>query len=321
MANTGTAQITPAINYFYVRKMLIKARPKLLHTKYGQVQDIPRGNGKSIRFRRYDLLSAATTPLVEGVTPTGSQLSVTNISGTVLFYGDYIQLTDEVVLTTYDPLLTEQSDILGQQGGNTLDQVCRDVMLAGTTIQYASTAVSRITISAAMKINHNEIKEAVRTLQGNNAMKMTTMIQASDGFNTTPINASFVAIIDESTLYDLKLDANFTSVENYASQKGVMPEEVGSMDDVRFVMTTNAKVFTGLGAGGIDVHGTLILAENYYGISRISGAAMQRIVKPIGSSGASDPLNQIGTDGWKASFIAMRLNENFAVRLEHAVSS
>ena len=65
----------------------------------------------------------------------------------------------------------------------------------------------------------------------------------------------------------------------------------------------------------------LILASEYYGISRISGEAMKNIVKPLGSAGSADALDQRSTSGWKATFVTTRLNENFCVRIEHAVSS
>lgn len=321
MANTGTTQVAQAVNNYYDRTMLKEARPFLVHTKYGQVKDIPKGNGTVIKFRRYSLLSANTTALSEGVTPSGTQLSVTDITATVAWYGDFVTLTDVLQTTTLDPLLTETAEVLGQQGGNSIDQVCRDVILAGTTIQYASTASSRVTVTASMKLTLTEIREAVRTLQGNNARKMTKMVNATDGFNTTPINASYIAIITEDTLFDLKDEAGFTPVEEYSSQKNTMEMEVGKMDDVRFVMTTNGKVYSAAGAGGIDVHGTLIMAKDYYGITRISGEAMKNIIKTLGSAGTADPLDQRSTSGWKATFVAERLNENFAVRVEHAVSS
>ena len=82
-------------------------------------------------------------------------------------------------------------------------------------------------------------------------------------------------------------------------------------------MTTNAKTFS----SSVTVHGTMIIGSDFYGISRVSGEAMRNIVKPLGSAGTADPLDQRSTSGWKASFVAKILNENFAVRIEHAVSS
>lgn len=317
MADTTTTQVSAAVNNFYDRSLLKAARPLLVHTRWAQIRDLPRNNSAVIKFRRYSLLSAATTALTEGVTPSGSQLSVTDITATVAEYGDYVTLNDFLQLTTLDPILTETADLLGQQAGNTLDQLTRDVVLAGTTIQYASSATTRATVAASMKLTRQEVREAVRTLQGNNARKLTRIVNPSTGFNTTPLNAAYIGIISHNTLYDLKDETGWIPVEQYANKNDVMEGEVGSIEEVRFVMTTNAKTFSST----VTVHGTLILAADFYGISRISGAAMRNIIKPLGSAGTADPLDQRQTSGWKATFVAEILNENFGVRIEHAVSS
>jgi len=316
-SNTALAQVASGVNNFYDRSMLKAARPLLVHLRWGQVRDIPRNSSEVIKFRRYSLLTAATTALTEGVTPSGSQLTVTNVTATIAQYGDYVTLTDFLQFTTLDPILTETADLLGQQAGNTLDQLTRDVITGGTTIQYASTSTQTSEVTAAMVLNRAEIREAVRTLQGNDAKKITRMVNPSDGFGTSPINAAFVAIISHNTLFDLKQDTGFIRVEEYGSQNNVMEGEVGALDDVRFVMTTNAKTE----ASTVTVHHTLILASDFYGISRVSGEAMRNIVKPLGSAGTADPLDQVSTSGWKAVFVAKILNENYAVRIEHGVTA
>ena len=55
--------------------------------------------------------------------------------------------------------------------------------------------------------------------------------------------------------------------------------------------------------------------------SRISGYALKNIVKPLGSAGTADPLNQRTTSGWKLSYVARILNVAFILDLQHAVSS
>ena len=318
MADTTTSVVASGVNNFYDRVMLKAARPLLVHLRWAQVKDIPRNNSETIKFRRYSLLSANTTALSEGVTPSGTSLTVTDVSATVAQYGDYITLTDFLVFTTLDPILTETADILGQQAGNSLDQICRDVMVAGSTVQYASSASSTNTVTAAMTLTRAEVREAVRTLQGNDAKKVTRMVNPSDGFDTSPINAAYIGIISHNTLFDLKEETGWLPVEKYASQSNVMEGEVGCIDDVRFVMTTNASTTSG---SLTTVHRTMILGQNYYGISRISGEAMRNIVKALGSGGTADPLDQRQTSGWKATFVAKRLNENFAVRIEHGVTA
>ena len=317
MATTTTTQVSAAVNNYYDRVMLKAARPLLLYTKFGQVRDIPRGNTAVIKFRRYTLLAANTTALTEGVTPSGKQLAVTDVTGTVQQFGDFITLTDFLQFTTLDPILSETAELLGQQAGNSLDQLARAVIVAGTTVQFASSATARVDINANMKLTRDEIREAVRTLQGNDARKMTSIVNPSTGFNTSPINAAYIGIISHNTLFDLKNQTGWIPVEEYANKNDVMEGEVGALDDIRFVMTTNGSTVSST----VTVHRTMILAKDYYGITRISGEAMKNIIKPLGSAGTADPLDQRSTSGWKATFVAIRLNENFAVRIEHAVSA
>ena len=317
---TGTSQISAAINNFYDKNMLVRAVSNFVHTKWAQVRDIPKNAGEVIKFRRYGNLTAATTALTEGVTPAGSQLSITDITATPLQYGDFVTMTDKLLFTTLDPVLTETSDILGDQAGDTLDQLTRDVMVAGTTVQYASTAAARNQVTSAMKLNAAEIREAVMTLQINKAKPIMRMVDPNNGFNSSPLGACYIGIISPQTLRDLKSDSAFIPVQNYSNKSDVMDFEKGSIDDVRFVMSPNAKVFAAAGATSNDVHATMIIARDFYGITRITTESLKNIIKPLGSAGTSDPLEQRATSGWKATFVAKRLNESFAVRIEHGVS-
>ena len=172
-----------------------------------------------------------------------------------------------------------------------------------------------------MKITKSEIEEAVRTLQNNDAKPMTTMVTPSTGFNTQSIDQAYIGIISPSTLFDLKKVVGFIRVQEYPTQSDVMKGEVGALDDVRFVKTTNAKVFSAAGSSSNDVHGTLIIAQDYYAITAINGEQAKNIIKPLGSAGAADPLNQRQTSGWKITHVTTRLNENFALRLEHGISA
>ena len=319
MANTTRTEIPVEQTEFYDKTLLVKAYPALVHGSYAQIRDIPRNFGTNvIKFRRYGLLSANTTALSEGVTPSGTSLSVTDVTATVAQYGDYVTLTDKVQFETADPILTETADILGQQAGNSLDQLMRDVAAAGTTIQYASTSTTTATVGPAMKLDRAEVKEAVKTLKGNDAMKITSMVNPSGDYNTVPVNACYVGIIHPNTTFDLKDAEGFIPVEKYANKSNLLPYEVGALDEVRFVESTNAKRVTGTLV--TYVYKTLILAQNALGQTRISGESLRNIIKPLGSAGTADPLDQRSTSGWKATFVGKILNNNFLVVLEHAVT-
>lgn len=316
----STRTVIPVENTeFYSRALLERAVPLFVHARWAQIRDIPQGGGTdTVKFRQYGSLTANTTALSEGVTPAGKQLSVTDTTAQVLYYGDYVTMTDKVQIETIDPILTETAMILGEQAGDSLDQILRTVLAAGTTIQYASTATTVATVGAAMKLTRAEVKEAVRTLQGNNARPVTSMVDPSTGYNTVPINRAFIGIISEDTLYDLDDAEGWIPVEKYANKSDVMEGEVGSLAGVRFVMTTNAATETGTLV--TTVHKTLIFGANAYAITRISGNSLRNIVKPLGSAGSADPLEQRATSGWKATFVGKILNQNWLVVVNHAVT-
>lgn len=321
MPNTTKTQIAN-VNAFYDRNLLERALPLLIHGNWAQVRDIPRNNSDVIKFRKYNSLTAATTPLTEGITPTGSQLSVTDSTATVLQYGDFVTLTDKLQMETEDPIETEATDVLGEQSGETLDILTRDILAAGTTIQYVTGATVRTDITAAMKMTLTEIKKAVRTLKNNKAKKITSMVDPQTGYNTTPVDACYIGIVHPNTTFDLKTEATFVPIEKYAAglKGGALPGEVGKLDEVRFCETTNAKVWT-LGGSSVDAYCTLILGMNAYGKTRISGEAMKVIRKQLGSAGSADPLDQRSTIGWKATYVTKILQQLFMLRIEHGCTA
>src|ERR1051326_2782752 len=137
------ADIPAEVNNFYDRVFLERALPLNIHGLFGQTRNIPAKSGTAvIKFRRYGSLAVAGA-ITDGVTPTGKSLSVTDITATVLQYGDWTRISDVVDTQSPDPVLTEATELFGEQSGLTNDELTRDILVAGTTVQYASTAVSQ----------------------------------------------------------------------------------------------------------------------------------------------------------------------------------
>jgi N4-gp56 family major capsid protein len=324
MSTTTRTQIPAEVNNFYDRTLLLRAVALFVHTRWAQVRDIPKNAGtKTIKFRRYGNLTAATTPLSEGVTPAGSQLAVTDITAVVAQYGDYVTVSDVLTWESEDAVLMEAAEIEGDQAGDTLDQLTRDILNAGTGAIYSGSGNTQTSdVAAGDVISYGNLDTACLNLKNNKAKPITRQINPSTGYNTTPIPACFIGIIHPEITAKVATFTGWTPVEKYPNQTGVMEGEVGSYSangsKIRFVETTNAKIKTSAGTGSIDVYCTLILAQNAYGISRISGEAMKNIVKPLGSAGSADPLDQRATSGWKATFVAKILNEDYLQRIESA---
>jgi N4-gp56 family major capsid protein len=319
-----TSTISYPLNNYYDRNLLERALPLIVHDKWAQIRDLPQGNTDVIKFRKYGALAVNTTALTEGVTPAGKTLSATDVTATVKQYGDYITITDWVSLTEPDSILTEAGEILGEQAGQSLDTILATILNAGTNVQYADVTspkanAARDEVTSSDVPATDEFLIAVRTMKGNNARKITKLVSADTGYATTPVNACYVGLVHPNTTFRLKSMIGWNPVEKYASKADLMPGEVGSYDEIRFVETTQAKVFSGEGFGSIDVYSTLIIAANAYGITRLAGKALENIIKPLGSGGTTDPLNQRATSGWKATFVAAILHQLYLLRIEHAV--
>lgn len=279
---------------FYERTLVQRLLPELLFLKYGQKKSYAKNKGKTISFRKFESLpvqkdeNGNVKALAEGVTPDGQDLTVTEITATVKQYGDYIPLTDEVDMVAIDPVLTESSELCGEQAGLTLDTVARDIICAGTNVQYAGGVVSANEVVG--KLTFEEVKKAVRTLKKANAKKLA--------------GNCFIGIVDPETSYDLQNDPAFIDISKYNGGEKLEDGEIGKLGGVRFIETTNTYV------DSHNNHYVKIIGKDAYGVVDINGKSKPEIiVKPLGSSGTEDPLNQRGTVGWKANMTAVRLNE------------
>lgn len=325
MADTTTTSISQASQNYLSVPFLSRAYPRFVHPLFGQVRDIPLNNTTTIRFRKYGSLTAATSALSEGVTPSSSQISSTDITAIALQYGNWVELTDWLKMTTQDAklgYLTEISEVLGDNMGDTLDQLTATVLSAGTTIQYAQGVAGRTSVAAGMYLTRNEVIEATTTLLVNNAKYMREFIKASDGFNTSPIMDSFIGIISPYTYRTLRDEPGWIPASEYGDPNDrISPAEVGSLEDVRFLVTTNAVKFAAGGAAGIDVYSTIIFGQEWYGVTRITGHEVEIITKTSSENdtNTADPLSQRNTMGWKVSYIPVILQQAFGVRVEHAV--
>ena len=156
-----TGNLPSALSEFYNRTFLSRATPLLLFALFGQFRPLPKKSSTVIKFRRYNALATAITPLTEGVTPAGKDLTVTDLTATLAQYGDFIKITDMVSLTNPDPVLTEGAETLGEQSAQTIDELIRDVLAAGTNVFYANGA-GRAEVNSV--ISADMIKKAVRQL-------------------------------------------------------------------------------------------------------------------------------------------------------------
>ena len=392
----NTASPTTYLNKtWYDRTLLEWAKAQLVYAQFGQKRPIPRNNGKTVEFRRWTLFTPdkVTQELTEGVTPSSQSLGQTKVEATIAQYGAYVEISDLLDLTAYDPVIDDSAELLGEQLGIVVDNVTRDAMIADASDQFAAGAANAGSVAATSYLTVDEIRKAVRTLKNNKARR----------FSGNGRSGHFVCIVDPYATYDLQSDSLWQDVSKYSNAEQIYSGEIGRLFGVVFVETTEGKVnaqsvlnavnantsssatfvlkndptdaevaylstggnkimigtteytlassgsytpatktvklsataslsanaivySTDCGAidgstkAGVTLHNSIIFGADAYGVIDVAGSGtLQTIIKPRGSAGTADPLDQRSTVGAKVmGYTAKVLNPLWIINIHHA---
>lgn len=307
--NTGNS-LRPEMKTFYDTALIEMAGPELVHAQFAKKVPLPKGKGKNVEWRKWTHFPKATTPLTEGVTPNGNNLNITTIEKQVSQYGDYTTLSDFLEMTAIDNVILETTSLHGKNAGLTLDTICRNEIVAGTNVRYAPKVVSgaatevtsRADLDTTALLTPDLVAKAAADLKGNNAPKI-------DGY--------YVAIIHPYVAYDLMRHEEWIDAAHYAGSTQLFEGEIGKLYGVRFVETTEAKVWKDdTCPKDTAVFATLFIGKEPYGDIDLQGGGLEVIVKQKGSAGSADPLDQRSTIGWKATYATKILIPEYIVRVE-----
>ena len=221
---------------FYDMTLIDEAGANLIHDQFGQKRPIPRGGGKTISFRKFSPLEKATTPLTEGVTPAGNSLNVSTVNATVSQYGDYIVQSDVLELTALDNTILESAKLLGRQAGQTLDTVVRNALQTGTNVSFCP----KQTAQGEVEVTSREQLDETAVLTVDAVQQAVTKLRAQ---NAPTIRGKYVAIIHPYVAYDLMRDPEWIDAHKYADPDALFEGELGELAGVRFVQSTEAKIY------------------------------------------------------------------------------
>lgn len=338
---TGYGDISPAVAAYSVVRMLKRAVPYLHFEKFGQTYPLPTNSTNTAKFRRYFLSGAtgsagtgsgayytpvATTPLVEGVTPSGSKLANQDYTVTLKQYGDYVTITDVIQDTHTDSVLQAATDILGEQAALTVETLRFNILKAGTNLFRANAVAARNLIVAAPSLT--DFRRVATSLNRQNAKKITQVVASNPDFNTKSVEAAYMAVCHPDLESDLRGLAGFKPVADYGPHTSPFEGEIGSLEQIRFLTSTVAAPYADLGganaalrattnaAVAIDVYPILVFGRDAYGIVPLKGksAMTPMVVNPKPAAG--DPLAQRGTVGWKLWTETVILQQAFMAVLE-----
>lgn len=343
-AVTAYGDISPAVAAYSVVRMLKRAMPFLQLEKFGQTYPLPTNSTQTAKFRRYFLSGAtgsagtgsgsfyipvATTPLVEGVTPSGSRLANQDYTVTLAQYGDFVTITDVVEDTHTDPILQTATEILGEQAALTVETLRFNVLKAGTNVFYANNVGGRSSVVTAISLTDQ--RRVTTALNRQNAKKITSVVASNADYNTKSVEASYMAVCHPDLETDIRGMSGFKPVSDYGPHTSPFEGEIGSVEQVRYLGSTVLAPFADAGGAkgamrstsgtSADVYPVLIFGRDAFGIVPLKGKSSMTpmVVNPKPQGG--DPLGQRGTVGWKLWTATVILQDAFMARLETAATA
>jgi N4-gp56 family major capsid protein len=309
--------------------MLKHAKPVMVLEKLGLTKPMPKNKTDTIRFRRPRIFSAATTPLLEGVTPTETQFSYEDVSATLRQYGQVVVITDKIEDLHEDPVLNDASVQAGENIGRTIEALNYGVIRAGTSVYYAN-GTARTDVNTPITLAKQ--RAVLRSLKAQKAEKITRSLSPSSDYGTRAVEAAYVAVAHTDVESDIRNLPGFTTIAAYGTRSPISEYEIGSVEDVRYMLSPDLNPF--LDAGGAkgtmvstggtsaDVYPIVYFGQDAWGMVALRGqGTVSPTIIPVGQKTKDDPLGQRGYIGWKTWHAALILNQAWMSRLEVAVTA
>jgi N4-gp56 family major capsid protein len=340
-----TYSLVPSRNLIMAeREMLKHAMPIKVLSTFGTQKPIPQNKTDTVVFRRALPIDAGTNGapnittsnylLQEGVTPGSRSITYQDVQVTLQQYGVLMKLSSKAEAMYEDDIPGDMVKLVGEHMASIEELISYGVVRGGTNVVFANGTV-RTAVNTAITLN--KLRQAARQLESAHAQLVTEKLASSVNFNTQAIEPGYLVFIHTDMEADFRNLANFVPVARYGQQKPVHEREVGTVERFRIITSPYFRPF--LAAGGTitagtflsnggttgttaDVYPVMVVAQEAWGQVSLKGMnAIQPIYLPAKQITHANPMGQFGYVGANFYKNAVRLNENWLVRIEVAASA
>lgn len=325
------------------REMLKKADPIKVLSTFGDQKQMPQNKTDTTVYRRPLPIDAAANgaPVVnasdyllqEGTTPSARTINYQDVSVTLQNYGVLMKLSSKSESLYEDNIPGDMTTLVGEHMGTLEEMIAYGVVRGGTNVVFAN-GVSRPAVNTAVSLNR--LRQVARVIEAAHGKRVTEKLNAGVNFGTSAVHPAYLVFIHTDLEADIRNLPGFTPVVEYGSQKPCHEREIGAVEQFRFITSPYFRPFlqaggavtagTFLSNGGTagtvaDVYPIMVVANNAWGQVALKGmGSIEPTYLPAKLKTHANPLGQFGYVGatfWKN---AVRLNENWIVRLECAAS-
>jgi N4-gp56 family major capsid protein len=340
-----TYSLVPSRNLIMAeREMLKHAMPIKVLSTFGMQKQVPQNKTDTVVFRRAlpidagsngaPSITASNYLLQEGVTPGSRTITYQDVQVTLQQYGVLMKLSRKAESMYEDDIPADMVKLVGEHMASLEELIAYGVVRGGTNVVYAN-GTARASVNTAITLN--KLRQAARQLESAHAQLVTEKLAASVNFNTSAIEPGYLVFIHTDMEADFRNLTGFVPVARYGQQKPVHEREIGTIERYRIITSPYFKPF--LSAGGsitagtflsnggttgttADVYPTMVVAQEAWGQVALKGmGAIEPIYLPAKQITHANPMGQFGYVGANFYKNAVRLNENWMVRIESACSA
>ena len=317
LGTTSTTSLTDQYQRLYSQELLEHAKPELKLNQFGAKKDLPRKRGATtIRWFRRMATSATTVSqvqtLVEG-TPisTFTQYTYGYIDAGLTQFGEALKYTDIVGWTALLDVLDDGITYLGENCARKSDDVTWAVIAHPTTgLQKRYTGVTQTFAGISALTGTTGKYVSTDGLAALTRLRIDNAPRASGGV--------YAGIIGPQVAFDLKRDPTWVNASSYSAVKQLFQGEIGELDGIRYVETTNVWGESST-EGTRDTAAPTIFASVFtgrdsYGVVNLTGKGPNApAINIVDKADHADPLNQTLICGWSAFYSSVVLNNTFGV--------
>lgn len=239
---TVSTTLPPLVQAYYDKRFLLRAKEILAAYQFAQKRPMPKGKGKTVYFSRYTPLNKQISALTETVdggisVATRQQLNIEETPATVALWGDFVTISALASVTSIDPEVSEKSDIMGQQAGESTDYY---------TMKKLATGIRRRRADG----DANYQVEGTADSGSTTTLVDAALTQADDYWN-----GGYITITAGPNYGETRIVLDFVAGTDTVSWTTAMPKAITSSSTYRLV------VGTGIVAGDVLTTANLRLAS------------------------------------------------------------
>ena len=275
----ASSQLSPAIQTIWSKEILFQAMPILRFEQFAvKKTELGVQPGLTINFMRYNNLGDATQ-LVEGVRMETNALTASQFSITVAEHGYAVAVSELLLNASFDDVMASASRLLGRNMATYLDVSARNTLYGASSVIFGyqrfggtTTITNRSPYdTGALAANRAAIGNIVAPVSTNGfhftSAVVKDAVETLATKNVPRLGETYVAFIHPHQSRKLRDDPEFIEVTKYAAPGNFMLGEIGRLNDVVFIETTQVSPSTTLpGAGGTTpIYRAVFLGDNAFG--------------------------------------------------------